>query len=304
VQYLHKNVRWLPALLLLLVAACGSNTSATQPTAVVPEQAAPPTVAAVAMPTNEQGVQLVARVNGQEITLPEFERTLARRQLETNAADVNALRSDVLTQLIEQEVIIQGAAAQQLSVSEADIQAELSAMAQAAGTPEAWNDWLTSNLYTQEEFVETLRSTLITNLVRDQLTTDLAGNVSQVHARHILVRTEAEARDLLTRIQNGEDFAALAASQSLDETTRGQGGDLGWFTQDELFVPQLGQTAFSLQPGQVGGPVATELGYHIIETLEIAERPVDPERRVYIAQARFENWLRPLLDGAEIERYI
>ena len=69
------------------------------------------------------------------------------------------------------------------------------------------------------------------------------------------------------------------------------------------FAAKLAQTAFSLQVGQIAGPVATELGYHVIQVMEIADRPVEPERRVYIAQTRFDNWLQPLYAKAVIERY-
>jgi peptidyl-prolyl cis-trans isomerase C len=292
-------------LLIVAAAACGSP-SATQPTAelTVPTNAPSPTIAPDRLPTGTAGEGLVASVNNQGITLVEFDRALARSQLELQAADPAALRDDVLNQLIEQMIIQQGAAAQQITVGDAEVDAELQALREAAGSDEAWQEWLSSNLYTEAEMRENLYMSLLNNRVRDQLTADLEGAVRQVHARHILIRTEAEANDILSRLQNGEDFAALAASLSMDETTRQSGGDLSWFTEDELLVPQLARAAFALQPGQIGGPVPTELGYHIVQTLEFAERPVEPARRVSIAQARFENWLRPLLDSATIERYI
>ncbi|MBZ0280233.1 MAG: peptidylprolyl isomerase [Anaerolineae bacterium] len=299
----------LTIVLILLLAACGGsptpdpldpallqNPPATQPI---------PTVVANALPTDAQGEQIVATVNGQAITLTTFEREVARRQqVMAEAASPATLRAEVLDQLIEQEVTRQGAAARNITISDEILQAELQVNVELAGSQSAWEQWLTTNLYTQEEFAESLRSTLINNLVRDVLTADLEGNVRQVHARHILVRTQAEAQDAMARISAGEDFAALAVSLSMDEMTRQNGGDLGWFTQEELLVPELAQVAFSLQPGQVGGPVGTTLGYHLVQTIEFEDRPVDPDRRVYIAQARFENWLRPLYENAVIERYL
>ena len=95
----------------------------------------------------------------------------------------------------------------------------------------------------------------------------------------------------------------MAAQYSQDDTTRERGGDLGWFTSEELLTPQLSKTAFALQAGQIAGPIATELGYHVLQVIEFADQPVDPERSVYIAQTRFENWLKPFSDTAVIERY-
>ncbi|MEP6984637.1 MAG: peptidylprolyl isomerase [Chloroflexota bacterium] len=291
---------------LLLAAGCGGAPAATQspasntistPTLV----AAQPTNAV--QPTNETGDKLVAKVNGEGITEPEFDRALARKLQEVEAASPDTLKTDVLNQMIEERLIIQGAQAQNIVVTDADVQTELQAQIQEAGGDAGWKDWLKTNLYTAEEFPQVLRTSLISNKVRDTLTADLEGNVKQVHARHILLRTESDAKDILTKLTNGEDFAALAAQYSQDETTRERGGDLGWFTSDELLTPQLSDTAFKLQAGQIAGPIATELGYHVIQVIEIADRPVEAERRVYISQTRFENWLKPLYAKAVIERY-
>lgn len=296
--------RVLTISLLVLLAACGA--APTEP-AISTNTISLPTVvpASGELVTTEDGVAVVARVNGEVITLPEFERALARRQQEGfSAASVEALRQDVLNQLIEQTLIIQGAKAQNLIIDDAQLQAELQSQIELAGGQQGWESWLATNLYTAEEFSEVLRSVLTSNLVRDSLTADLEGNVRQVHARHILLRTEADAQMAMNRLQAGEDFAAVAMELSQDETTRQSGGDLGWFTPEELLAPELAQVAFSLQPGQIGGPVASELGYHVVQTIEFADLPVEADRRVYIAQSRFESWLRPLYDNAVIERNI
>ncbi len=291
--------------LALILAACGSSptdsTTSDTPPVSIPTNV--PDTASV-RPTNNVGQAVVARVNGEDITLPEFEREMARRQQIGDAATSEALGQDVLNDLIQGRLVTQGAQAQNLSVTDAQVQAELQANIEAAGGSDAWNQWLTTNLYSADEYERLLRLTLTFNQVRDALTADLAGDVAQVHARHILVRTEAEANAVMQQLSAGADFAALAAQLSVDDTTRERGGDLGWFTQEELLVPDLAQTAFMLLPGQIGGPVATELGYHIVQTLEAAQRPVEPERRVYIAEQRFDNWLTPLYANAVIERFI
>ncbi len=288
--------------ILLMAASCGSPPASDNPIVVpTPVVVVQPTSAE--LPADETGTQLVAKVNGEAISLPEFERALTRKEQEVNAASPDALSSDVLNQLIEDRLIQQGGKAQNIVVTDAEVQAELQSQIEQAGGEAAWAEWLKVNLYTAEEFPQVLKLVLTSNKVRDMLTSDLEGNVKQVHARHILLRTESDAKSILDRLAAGEDFAALAMEYSQDETTRERGGDLGWFTMEELLTPQLAKTAFALQAGEIAGPIATELGYHVLQVIEFADQPVDPERRVYIAQARFENWLQPIQASAAIERF-
>ncbi len=294
--------------LLLATAACGGPS----PTETAAPVAPPPATAPVVMttPTPETAAQsaasdqsLAARVNGVAINRADYERALARSQQNSQAADQTALAASVLDMLIEQALIEQAAAAQGIVISDEMLEAEYQSTRALVPDDAAWQTWLAQNQYTDEEFRQSLRAALIAGQVRDRIIGSLPANVPQVHARHILVETEAEAADALTRLQNGEDFGALAAALSRDITTRDQGGDLGWFADGELLEPALMQVAFSLQPGQIAGPVATRLGYHVIQVLEREDRPVPEERQPALAQAAFERWLQGLLYSAVIERY-
>jgi parvulin-like peptidyl-prolyl isomerase len=99
-----------------------------------------------------------------------------------------------------------------------------------------------------------------------------AGVTTQVQARHILVDTEQEATDILQRVQAGEDFAALAAQFSADESNKDQGGDLGWFGRGQM-VPEFEQAAFEGEIGLYPTPVQSQFGFHVIEILAREERP-------------------------------
>ncbi len=259
----------------------------------------------IALPTNAEGIPIVARVNDAEITLPELERAALRYELQqAQLADPTLLQSIVLNTLIEQELIVQAAAEQGITVSEDELNSELLMNEQLAGGREGWLAWLATNGYTEEEFRETLRQTLVTARMRDLVTAELLGQVPHVRSRHILVLSQAQAESLLARLNNGEDFAALAAQYSIDETTSRQGGDLGWFTQDELIEPTLARVAFALEPNMIAGPIETMLGYHIIQTLERANRSIEIERLPDLAQLRFENWLGSVIAEAVIVRYL
>jgi parvulin-like peptidyl-prolyl isomerase len=313
VQHLEKFLLLIAAFVL---AACG-GVSAASPTGnssvnsfnenPVNQQMVTlgVTPAPLTLPNNADGVPVVARVNGVEITLPEFQSTLTRyEQQQPNVADASVLQNAVLNTMIEQVLIEQAAVERQISVSEEELDAEIQSNITLAGSESAWQDWLQTNQYTAEEFRETLRDALMTGRVLEVVTQDLEGDVAHVHARHILVETEAEAADLLNRIGSGEDFASLAAQYSLDETTARQGGDLGWFTEDELLEPALARAAFALEPNMVTGPIQTLLGYHIIQTLERENRPISEDRLPDVMQARFENWVDSLVATATIERYL
>jgi parvulin-like peptidyl-prolyl isomerase len=288
-------------LALIGAAACAPSNNNTTPT-----QNPAPTAFVIqeeSLPKNEAGVPLVARVNDSEITLPDFQRMLQRYQAQP-FGDPGGLPKIVLTTMIQQSLINAAAETNEIVIAPEDVEQELQALITDAGGQDAWERWLADNNYTEDELRETLRETLLTSRMRDRITGDLSGNMSQVHARHILVSTQEAANALMVRLRNGEDFAVLAAQNSLDTTTAVNGGDLGWFVQEELLDPALAQVAFELEPGQVAGPIQTSLGYDIIQTLEREDRPVDPDKRARLAQNRFENWLNTLTATATIEQYL
>lgn len=86
----------------------------------------------------------------------------------------------------------------------------------------------------------------------------------EVHARHILVKTEAEAKEIEKKLKAGGDFEKIAKEKSEDKNSGSQGGDLGWFTADKM-LPEFSKAAFALKKGEVSQPVKTEFGWHIIK---------------------------------------
>ncbi len=85
----------------------------------------------------------------------------------------------------------------------------------------------------------------------------------QARASHILVKTEDEANKILKRLNDGEDFTAVAKRFS-SCPSRKNGGDLGWFGKGQM-VPEFEKVAFENESGKVIGPVKTQFGYHIIK---------------------------------------
>lgn len=85
----------------------------------------------------------------------------------------------------------------------------------------------------------------------------------QVRASHILVKSEAEAQDILGQLKKGANFEQLAAKYSID-AAKTKGGDLGWFSKGSM-IPDFEKVAFSMKVGELSGIVKTQFGYHIIK---------------------------------------
>jgi len=140
---------------------------------------------------------------------------------------------------------------------------------------------------------------------------DVAGKPGEeeVHARHILVDSEAEAKKIIGELKGGADFAALAKQYSKDPGGAQQGGDLGFFKKDEM-VPEFANTAFALQPGQVSPePVHTQFGWHVIQVIERrkAQPPSFDQAHDELRQKMIQEGVRTVVAkaraAASVERF-
>ncbi len=126
----------------------------------------------------------------------------------------------------------------------------------------------------------------------------------EVHARHILVATEAEAKEVAERLKKGEDFAVIAKEKSKD--TGAEGGDLGFFTRGQMLKP-FEDAAFALDVGQISEPVQTQFGWHIIKVEEKRDQALptfDQVKAAIVAQliqAKAQEVVTGLRDTAKIE---
>jgi peptidyl-prolyl cis-trans isomerase C len=128
---------------------------------------------------------------------------------------------------------------------------------------------------------------------------------TEIHARHILVATDADAAAVIKRLKSGEDFAKVAKEVSKD--TGSDGGDLGWFTKDKM-VPEFADAAFKLEPGQLSEPVKSPFGWHVIEVEGKREKPfptfdeVKDQVSRYVVQKAQSELVAQLRKDAKIER--
>jgi peptidyl-prolyl cis-trans isomerase C len=140
----------------------------------------------------------------------------------------------------------------------------------------------------------------------------------EVHARHILIRApqgdekaseeaKKKVEAIIARLKKGEDFATVAKEMTEDPSGKATGGDLGWFTKDQM-VPEFAETAFKLKDGEISAPVHTQFGWHVIKTEGKRTKPaptfeeVKPQLEQYLERKAQAELITKLRAEAKIEK--
>jgi peptidyl-prolyl cis-trans isomerase C len=131
----------------------------------------------------------------------------------------------------------------------------------------------------------------------------------EIKARHILLKSEAEAKAVIEELKKGADFATLAKEKSTDPAAKTSGGDLGWFTKDQM-VPEFADAAFKLKKDQfTETPVKTQFGWHVIkvEDRRTAATPTfeqaKPQLQEVVARDIVAEKMKELKTSAKIELF-
>jgi foldase protein PrsA len=322
----------LLALATVMLISCGQATPTAiptdTPTPVIEEPTPTPSPVAVASPTAVPSpaptisvipsitVTVVAKVNSVELSRGDFEQAMARdarliaQQYGIDWNDPQALgllpelQQNVLERLISQELLRQLAEAEGLTPTEDEVQAEVEATVTQVleqGSFADLDEFLESMGLTEADMETIIRG----GLMQEKMLDAHGGpkEMEQVHARHILVETEEEGDVVLAEIEEGEDFAALAAEYSTDTGSKDDGGDLGWFPRG-VMVAEFEEAAFGLEIGEISELVKTEFGYHVIEVLEKEVRDLEPQFLQAFQQKAFDEWFAEQEGLAEIERFV
>ena len=209
----------------------------------------------------------VAKVNGVAIPQYRFDHAVQSRVAQ-GQQDTPQLRQGVRDALISQEVVAQQATRNGLDKQPAVAARleldRLSALAQAY-----FIDFLRKHPITEESLRKEYER------IKPQLAT------KEYRARHILVNTEDEAKDIIKQIKDGGSFEKLAAAKSKDPGSKSRGGDLDW-SPASRYVKPFGDALVSLKKGQTtDAPVKTDFGWHVIrlDDERIARMPTFEETK-------------------------
>lgn len=229
--------------------------------------------------------------------------------------------------LIVDKIVGLEAEKQSITVSDAEIEKEMTKMYDYYGGKEAVEQELASSGLTSDD----LKKDVIVNLkIRKLLESRIKisdeemkayfeankaafAEEEQVKASHILVESEAIANEVKAKLAAGGDFAELAKTYSKDESNKAIGGQLGYFGKGKM-VPEFEQIAFSLEIGKISEPVKTQYGYHIIkvEDKKGGQVPSFDEKKEEIKDILFDQkmqdeysvWLQEKQSEYKTENYL
>jgi peptidyl-prolyl cis-trans isomerase SurA len=310
-----KLTRTAPLLLLLLAPAGGAVARTVEKVAAVVGDNV-----VLASEVEEKAAPLMAEVT----RMPDPDKRAGRAA---------ALRREVLDRLIDEELILQQATDLKLSISSEQVDASIEEIKKQNNIDD---DQLRDALKGQGMSMAHYRADIKRQLLRFRVLNIAVGsrvNISddeikayyerhmkgganaQVRASHIFIaipdgadraaaeEKQAQAQKILERAKAGEDFAKLARELSDDAATRAEGGDLGFFGKDMLPKP-IEELVFSMQPGEIRGPVRADRGFHVIKMVDRkvkSPKPIDDvkdEIRMQLRQKEMErqtkNYLQEL----------
>jgi peptidyl-prolyl cis-trans isomerase C len=237
---------------------------------------------------------VVAKVNGAEIRQSDL--ALAEEDLGQNAPPMSAeAKRDYLVAYMADVVLVAKAAEAKKMADSKEFKAKLA---------------YARNKLLMEQILQSEAKTAATDAAMRKVYDEAVKQMSQeqeVRARHILVPTEAEAKAVRSEVEKGTDFAELAKQRSKDPGAAAQGGDLGYFSKDQM-VPEFSEAAFKLEKGQLSEPVKTQFGWHIIKVEDKRAKPapqfeeVKDQVQTYVIRKAQAELVTKLREGAKIER--
>jgi peptidyl-prolyl cis-trans isomerase C len=248
-------------------ALMGALTLASGLSGAVAQTARPP---AAAVPPSQQGNAIVATVNGDPIRISDISAAAAALPPEVRQqVPENVIFGKLLDQLVSKKALVIEARKEGLDKDPA-VQRQMAAAA----------DQVLQVAILQKEVLPKINEEAIKALYDK----DVAGKPpeTEVHARHILVDSEAKAKDVIAQLKAGAKFEELAKKYGdpKDAATQ-QGGDLGFFKKGDM-LPEFSDVAFKLKPGEyTQTPVKTRYGWHVIQVLETRTAPPPTYEQVH-----------------------
>jgi foldase protein PrsA len=252
----------------------------------------------------------VATVNGEKIT-----------EAQVSALLIRQYGSELVSRLIDQKLVDQEAKKKGITVTPAEVDAELKKIKAQFPSEDQFNSALEQAGITLADLQDDQRMRIqLARLLAPEIKTDdetlkkyFNDNIAQfdkreVHSRHILVATEDEAKAIKAQLDGGADFATLAKEKSTDPSAKQNGGDLGTNPRGKM-VPEFDAVVFNLKKDEISQPFKSQFGWHVAQVLEIKgdapdfDKLKDQVKEAYIqsqVQSKAPDYLEQLRKAAKI----
>ena len=295
----------IPVVMAILLTACGSRltpaVTVLAPAPVTTDTPALPTPTLTPAPPTPTPEPLALSVNGAGISLAEYNAEVQRLQTSLTATGKTLspadLQKQVLDEFTSQLLLASAAGKAGYQLDDTTLQKHIDDLAAQAGGSDAMAAWMKDNFFESSSLKIALRRQMAAAWERDQLTAAAPTNADQVHARQMLLLDPDTANFYYQKLKSGADFNTLAFVVDPDT-----GGDLGWFPQGYLLLPEIEKAAFDLTPGQYSPVIHTTYGYQIIYVIERdGQHPLSTDARRALQQQLLDNWLKEQAAAAKIE---
>ena len=283
------------------VAAIAGPAVAQQPAAPQPPAAAPgaqpkPPAKPPAQAAQPLKDPVVATVNGQPVRLSELEVAQQSLPQQYRNMPLQAVFPALLDRIIDSKLVVQEG--KKNKVNEDPAFKKRMAFVEEQVLQDFW---------IQREIARKVTAEKLQQRYDERLKS--MPSEEEVHARHILVSTEDEAKALIAEIKKGAAFDKLAKEKSTDKASGAEGGDLGWFKKSDM-VKEFADAAFALKKGELTEtPVKTQFGYHVIKVEDRRKAPppafeeLADQLREEMAREAVTSQLDQLRSGAKIEKF-
>lgn len=285
-----KRILIAVILIMMLLAGCDKPGNIT-PSAVVETPLAP----------TATSVPMALMVNGQGITLVEYNAALLRLKEAQESIGQPGVEQEqverVLRNFTDELLLAQAAVQNGRVVDDAELQTRIDKLVADVGGEANLVSWQERNYYTPETFRESLRRAILVTWQRDEIINAVPLTAEHIRARQILVQDEDNAVYAYAQLQSGADFETLAFLYDFT-----LGGDLGWFPRGMLTQPNVEDAVFALQPGEYTEVIKSAIGYHIVYVIEREmEHALSIESRRMMQEKALQDWLEAARAASSIE---
>jgi peptidyl-prolyl cis-trans isomerase C len=304
----HRLRPLRPIVLFCAAAAMAGPVAAQQPAtpqaapptaAQAPAQkpaAKPPAAAAAAPAAQPLKDPVVATVNGQPIRLSELEIAQQALPQQYRNMPLQAVFPALLDRIVDSKLVVQEGKKNKVT--------EDPAFKKRMAFVE---DQVLQDFWIQREVARKVTAEKLQQRYEERLKS--MPSEEEVHARHILVSTEDEAKAIIAELKKGAAFDKLAKEKATDKASGAEGGDLGWFKKSDM-VKEFADAAFALKKDELTEtPVKTQFGYHVIKVEDRRKAPppafeeLADQLREEMAREAVTAQLDQLRSGAKIEKF-